>query len=186
MYHSTVYMSPIGRLILASEGSSLIGLWIEGQKYFGQTIEGKMVEKDELPIFTDVKNWLDRYFQGKNPSISELRLAPIGSEFRQTIWSILCEIPYGDTITYGELAQKAAKRLHKVKMSAQAAGGAVGHNPITIIIPCHRVVGTNGSLTGYAGGIDVKARLLEHEGVDISGMFAPKRDRANQIWDGEN
>lgn len=179
MYYLTIYMSPVGQLTLASDGSSLVGLWIEGQKYFGMTVGEEMVMRDDLPVFTDVKHWLDRYFQGKKPPISELPLAPIGSEFRQTIWSILCEIPYGKTITYGELAKEAAKRLHKEKMSAQAAGGAVGHNPISIIIPCHRVVGTNGSLTGYAGGLDVKVYLLEHEEVDMSGMFVPKRDRAN-------
>lgn len=179
MYYSTIYESPVGKLTMASDGSSLIGLWIERQKYFGMTVGEEMVVKDDLPIFIDARHWLDRYFQGRKPSISELPLVPKGSEFRQTVWSILCEIPYGKTITYGELAKEAAERLHKEKMSAQAAGGAVGHNPISIIIPCHRVVGSDGSLTGYAGGLDVKEYLLRHEGADMSGMFVPKRDRAN-------
>lgn len=174
MYYSASYQSPVGRLTLASDGSSLVGLWIEGQKYYGSPISEKMVVKEELPIFEKVRKWLDRYFDGAKPEIEELPLAPIGSEFRQSVWTLLCEIPYGETTTYGEIAEEAAKRLHKEKMSAQAVGGAVGHNPISIIIPCHRVVGSNGSLTGYAGGIDVKAHLLAHEGVDLSGLFVPK------------
>lgn len=115
--------------------------------------------------------WLDDYFAGNNPAIEALALAPIGNEFRQTVWQLLCEIPYGEVSTYGEVANLAAKRLGKERMSAQATGGAVGHNPIGIIIPCHRVVGANGSLTGYAGGINKKLFLLEHEGVDTSKLL---------------
>ena len=169
MYYLTKYISPLGKIMLASDGENLVGLWIEGQKYFESTIEGERVENDGLKIFSDVKAWLDRYFVGDKPDIGELPLAPSGSEFRQTIWKILCEIPYGETITYKEVAKRAAKRLNKQTMSAQAAGGAVAHNPISIIIPCHRVVGTDGSLTGYAGGINMKRYLLEHEGVDMGG-----------------
>ena len=113
------------------------------------------------------KKWLDRYFKGEKPQISELDLEPIGSDFAKNVWKLLCEIPYGEVTTYGEIAKKVAKIMNKSTMSAQAVGGAVGHNPISIIIPCHRVIGTNGSLTGYAGGIDKKIFLLKHEGVSL-------------------
>jgi len=165
MYYSTNYPSPVGILTLACDGEHLVGLWIEGQKYHGSTISEEMTEKDGMPVFDDAKKWLDRYFAGEKPAISELQLAPIGSEFRQKVWRILCEIPYGQIITYGDIAKKMAAKTHKKSMSSQAVGGAVGHNPISIIIPCHRVVGSNGSLTGYAGGIDTKIKLLEMEGV---------------------
>ncbi len=157
MFYKTTYNSPLGIITLCSDGSNLVGVWFDGQKYFASTIK-EMTEKNDLTIFSNVKNWLDRYFTGQNPKISELPLAPIGNEFRQAVWKLLCEIPYGETTTYGEIA----KRLGK-PMSAQAVGGAVGHNPISIIIPCHRVIGKNGSITGYAGGIDKKIKLLELE-----------------------
>jgi len=165
MYFSTTYPSPVGILTLACDGEHLVGLWIEGQKYYGSTISEEMTEKDGMPVLGAAKKWLDRYFAGETPAISELPLAPIGSEFRQDVWRILCEIPYGQIITYGDIASKMAAKMHKKSMSSQAVGGAVGHNPISIIIPCHRVVGSNGSLTGYAGGIDTKIKLLELEGV---------------------
>ena len=165
MYYFTTYPSPVGILTLACDGEHLVGLWIEGQKYHGSTISEEMTEKDGMPVFDAAKKWLDRYFAGEKPAISELPLAPIGSEFRQEVWRILCEIPYGQIITYGDIAKKMAAKMHKKSMSSQAVGGAVGHNPISIIIPCHRVVGSNGSLTGYAGGIDTKIKLLELEGV---------------------
>lgn len=167
MYFSTTYPSPIGTITLACEGDKLVGLWMDGQKYHGGIISEKMVANNAMPIFDVTRKWLDRYFAGEKPSIFELSLAPIGSEFRQEVWNILCEIPYGEVITYGDIARKVAIRLGKGSMSSQAVGGAVGHNPISIIIPCHRVVGSNGSLTGYAGGIDIKIKLLELEGVDI-------------------
>ncbi len=126
-------------------------------------------------ILIKTKKWLDEYFNGKKPEISELDLAPIGSEFAKNVWEILCEIPYGKVTTYGEIAKKMTKIMHKEKMSAQAVGGAVGHNPISIIIPCHRVVGANGSLTGYAGGIDKKIYLLKHEQVNMENLFVPKK-----------
>ena len=129
-------------------------------------------------ILIKTKKWLDEYFNGKKPEISEFDLAPIGSEFAKNVWEILCEIPYGKVTTYGEIAKKMAKIMHKEKMSAQAVGGAVGHNPISIIIPCHRVVGANGSLTGYAGGIDKKIYLLKHEQVNMENLFVPKKGTA--------
>jgi O-6-methylguanine DNA methyltransferase len=159
--------------MLASDGESLTGLWLEGQKYFAATVTEKMTEKADLPVFAAAENWLDRYFSGKKPAAAELPLAPGGGEFRRTVWSILCQIPYGEVITYGEIAREMAGRMKKERMSSQAVGGAVGHNPISVIIPCHRVVGANGSLTGYAGGVEKKLWLLEHEGTDMSRLFVP-------------
>lgn len=173
--YSTQYNSPLGNILLASDGKNLIGLWIEEQKYFVDNFEVEtMIIKDNLEIFIKTKKWLDRYFKLEKPSISELELAPIGSEFRTSVWKILCDIPYGETTTYGEIAKIMAKKLNKNSMSAQAIGNAVGHNPISIIIPCHRVVGKDGNLTGYAGGIDKKIKLLELEGVDLSKFYSPK------------
>ncbi len=178
MYYSTTYQSPIGIITLACDGESLAGLWIKGQKYHGDTIPEKMTERSDLPIFDKAKKWLDRYFAGEKPAISELKLSPVGGEFRQRVWSILCEIPYGKVITYGDIAAKIAKKMNRESMSSQAVGGAVGHNPISIIIPCHRVVGSSGSLTGYAGGIDIKIKLLELEGTDMSRLFVPPKGSA--------
>ena len=177
MISTANYGSPVGKILLAEKDGSLIGLWIEGQKYYLSSLKDDISEK-ETPVLTETKRWLDRYFAGDKPAISELKLAPVGGEFRRTVWELLCEIPYGEVTTYGKLADRMAARMGKEKMSAQAVGGAVGHNPISIIIPCHRVVGTGGSLTGYAGGIDKKVTLLAHEGVDMSGFFVPKRGTA--------
>ncbi|MDR0305234.1 MAG: methylated-DNA--[protein]-cysteine S-methyltransferase [Chitinispirillales bacterium] len=179
IYYLTAVSSPIGEITLGcDDNGNLAGLWIEGQKYHGNTIHKKMTVKNDLPIFNTAKKWLDRYFAGKNPAISDLPLSPDGSKFRQQVWNILCEIPYGEIITYKKIAKKLAVITGKKSMSSQAAGGAVGHNPISIIIPCHRVVGSNGSLTGYAGGINKKIKLLELEGVDMSGLFAPENGTA--------
>ena len=179
MVYSTGYASPLGAITLASDGDNIIGLWLDGQKYFAATVKGTVAEKPDLPVFARAKKWLDAYFSGKKPAISELPLAPGGGgEFRKAVWDILCEIPYGQCTTYGEIAKTMAARMDKKSMSSQAVGGAVGHNPISIIIPCHRVVGSNGSLTGYAGGIGKKVRLLEHEGVDTSKFFIPGKGTA--------
>ncbi|MDR1411674.1 MAG: methylated-DNA--[protein]-cysteine S-methyltransferase [Spirochaetaceae bacterium] len=178
MYYSTTYLSPVGLITLACDGDKLAGLWLEGQKYHSATISGPMIKKDDIPVFDAAKNWLDRYFAGGKPGISELPLAPAGGEFRQGVWGILCKIPYGGLITYGDIAKKMAVKMNKKTMSSQAVGGAVGHNPISIIIPCHRVVGSNGSLTGYAGGVAVKTKLLELEGVDLSPLFTPQKGTA--------
>lgn len=175
MFYRTDYKSPVGLLTLASDGTNLNGLWLCGQKYFGGTIPEEMKENGSIPVFDQAKDWLNQYFAGKKPLISDLPLAPIGGEFRQNVWEILCKIPYGQVTTYGEIARQIAEKLGRPTMSAQAVGGAVGHNPISIIIPCHRVVGTNRSLTGYAGGIDKKVWLLTHEGVDISQFTVPKK-----------
>ena len=174
MVYKTYYESPVGKLFIASDGENIIGLCIEGQKYYLDKIEKEGIEKDNLEIFDKTRNWLDRYFKQEKPKISELSLAPEGNAFRQCVWEFLCDISYGETITYGDLAKKVAKKLNKPSMSAQAVGNAVGHNPISIIIPCHRVVGKNGSLTGYAGGIDKKIKLLEIENVNMEKFFVPK------------
>lgn len=171
MYYSADYLSPVGKLTLAAGEDHLVGLWIEGQKYFMGKLKTKPEKREDLPIFMKTKEWLDRYFAGEKPDAGILPLAPEGSPFQQTVWKLLCEIPYGEVITYGALAKKAARRLHRESMSAQATGGAVGHNPISIIIPCHRVVGTDGNLTGYAGGIDNKIKLLTLEGIDTNRFY---------------
>lgn len=170
MIYTSYYESPLGKILLASQDNKLIGLWLEGQKYYLDSLAGERKENDQAEIFVTTKQWLTRYFAGEQPDIKELELAPRGSEFRQKIWKLLCEIPYGETTTYGELAKKMAQILNKEGMSARAVGGAVAHNPISIIIPCHRVIGTNGGLTGYAGGLDRKIKLLELEQVDMTDI----------------
>ena len=177
MIHTIHYNSPVGNLLLAERDGGLIGLWMEGQKYYFGNLKGKVTEQ-ETRMLTRSKAWLDRYFAGEKPEISTLKLSPIGSAFQQAVWELLCKVPYGQVTTYGEIAKEMAIRTGKARMSAQAVGGAVGHNPISIIIPCHRVVGTNGSLTGYAGGIDKKIKLLTHEGVDMTPFFGPKKGTA--------
>lgn len=178
MVYTAYYNSPIGRLLLAEKDAALVGVWMEGQKYYLGSLRDETEENPESSILQQAVIWLDRYFDGEKPKISELKLSPAGSEFRKEVWNILCEIPYGETMTYGEISQKMALNRGIERMSAQAVGGAVGHNPISIIVPCHRVVGTNGSLTGYAGGIEKKIKLLTHEGVDMDKLFVPKKGTA--------
>ncbi|MDR3336147.1 MAG: methylated-DNA--[protein]-cysteine S-methyltransferase [Treponema sp.] len=181
MNYTFEYNSPVGLLTIASDGASITGLWIKGQKYFADTLEpeNSVAETSamDLPVFERVKEWLTAYFSGKNPAFTP-PLAPKGSPFRQAVWKILCAIPYGEVITYGDVARMIAKQSGKEKMSAQAVGGAVGHNPISIIIPCHRVVGAHGSLTGYAGGIKAKTELLTLEQADMSKLYAPRKGTA--------
>lgn len=174
MIYKSYYQSPIGKLLLASKNNKLIGLWIEGQKYYLGDLKEELQENNEEEILVKTKEWLDRYFKGEKPQISELELEPIGSEFRKNVWKLLCQIPYGKVTTYKNIAENMAKIMSKNQMSAQAIGGAVGHNPISIIIPCHRVVGTDGSLTGYAGGIDKKIKLLELENVNTKCLYISK------------
>ncbi len=177
MLNTMYYDSPIGRLLLAEKEGALAGVWIEGQKYFLGSFNEDMKEKEDSKMLKETKKWLDRYFRGEMPQIDELSLAPSGNEFRKKVWKILCEIPYGEVTTYGEISRKIAKNRGIDKMSAQAIGGAVGHNPISIIIPCHRVVGADGSLTGYAGGIQKKIKLLKLEGADMEKFYVPKKVR---------
>ena len=156
------YLSPLGPLLLASDGTALTGLWFEDQHHLPPM---RMLEKarpDSLPLFDATFEWLDRYFAGRDPGATPL-LRPAGSPFQQAVWALLREIPYGKRTTYGILARELAGRQNRSTWSAQAVGGAVGRNPISILIPCHRVVGHNGSLTGYAGGIERKCRLLRLE-----------------------
>lgn len=178
MYYYTECESPVGPLLLAGSQNGLHGLWMKGQKYFAAHMPKECERFDHFPVFEAVREWLELYFSGQQPQTDSLSLAPVGSPFQQTVWSILLRIPYGQTMTYGEVAGQAAFTLGKTRMSAQATGGAVGHNPISIIIPCHRVVGKNGSLTGYAGGIQKKLFLLNQEGVDTSRLFIPSKGTA--------
>ncbi|MDR2945907.1 MAG: methylated-DNA--[protein]-cysteine S-methyltransferase [Candidatus Adiutrix sp.] len=179
MLYATDYASPLGcSLALVSNGDSLVGLWLDGQKYFAATVKSDVERKPGLPVFAAVKKWLDAYFAGRKPAVSDVPLAPQGGEFRQAVWEFLLQIPYGQCVTYGDIAKKTAARLGRETMSSQAVGGAVGHNPISIIIPCHRVVGAGGSLTGYAGGLDKKIQLLTHEGLDMSRFSIPQKGTA--------
>lgn len=177
MIYTYKYNSPLGILTIASNGEALTGLWLDGQKYFGDTMMNDKWQEKVLPIFEKTAAWLDIYFSGKNPDFVPTLLFNT-SPFRKMVWDILLTIPYGNTITYGEIAKKIAEKTGIEKMSAQAVGGAVGHNPISIVVPCHRVVGTNGSLTGYAGGIERKIKLLELENTDMSRFFIPKKGTA--------
>lgn len=154
---SCTYESPIGLLTLCADNDALRGLWIQGQKYFGTL---PMIPGDNA-ILERAAAWLNSYFDAENPRIDALPLRPEGSAFRRLVWDALCKIPYGEVVTYGDIA----KALGRGREVCQAVGGAVGHNLISIIIPCHRVVGSNGCLTGYAGGLDKKRWLLEHEGA---------------------
>lgn len=153
--------SPVGPLYIASNGSAITGLWLQGQKYFASTLSSDVKEED-LPLFDDAQAWLDAYFS-RMPLPPLPALAPHGTAFRQAVWKLLLEIPKGKTTTYGALAKQLQGR--GIPASAQAVGGAVGHNPVSLLIPCHRVLGAGGSLTGYAGGLAVKQFLLELEGA---------------------
>ncbi|MGN0594247.1 MAG: methylated-DNA--[protein]-cysteine S-methyltransferase [Hominimerdicola sp.] len=174
MLYRTNYNSPIGKLILMSNETELIGVWLEGMKCPLRISDNDISDKGNVKILWDTKRWLHRYFSGEKPHIGEISLNPNGSDFQKLIWKLLCEIPYGKTVTYGELADKAAKIMNKKSMSAQAVGGAVGKNPILIIIPCHRVIGKNGSLTGYAGGVEKKLDLLKIEKSNLNLHIAEK------------
>ena len=164
--------SPLGGITVASDGEALVGLWFDGQKYYAGTLDRAHEEK-ALPVFDEADRWLDVYFSGKDPDFTP-KLCMRAGRFRKTIWEILLTIPYGQTMTYGQIAEQAAGRLGLARMSPQAVGGAVGHNALSLIIPCHRVVGADGSLTGYAGGLDRKLRLLQLERADMDGLFLPK------------
>ena len=180
MYYQIKYKSPVGIMMVVCDGQQkhITGLWIEGQKYFQSTLSERPACGKGIPVLQKAKDWLDAYFAGKKPVPSVLPLKPAGSAFRQDIWKILCEIPYGSVLTYGEIAKQMALKMGREAMSAQAVGGAVGHNPISILIPCHRVVGTDGSLTGYAGGVEKKRFLLELEGAKLSDLYMPKTGTA--------
>lgn len=168
MYYMSSYKAPMGTLTLVSNESCLIGVWFEDQKYYMESVAKEDVVQQETDVLVRTKKWLDDYFAGRMPALITLPLAPQGSAFRKLVWHILCQIPYGQVRTYKEIANEVASYEGKDHMSAQAVGGAIGHNPMSIIIPCHRVVGTKGSLTGYAGGLDKKKALLQHEGANLT------------------
>ena len=170
------YDSPLGGITLASDGEALIGLWIDGQK-LSVDVLGQKHEEKRLPVFDETCRWLDIYFSGKDPGFTP-KLSMRTSAFRKKVWEIMLSIPFGQTMTYGEIAARIAREEGLKRMSAQAVGGAVGHNLISIIIPCHRVVGTNGDLTGYGGGIDKKVRLLQLEKALSDRFYLPKQGMA--------
>lgn len=176
MLYTCFYKSPLGGITMASDGTALTGLWFDGQKYFAEGIKPDAEEK-KLPIFDEAMRWLDIYFDGRRPDFTPpLNLE--GTAFRKEVWKLLLQIPYGQTTTYGELAAQLAALKGLKRMSAQAVGSAVGHNPISIIVPCHRVVGTGGSLTGYAGGLPKKLALLKLEGIDTAKFTLPAKSMA--------
>lgn len=171
MKYISEYESPLGKLILISDGESLNELCFDNKD-----ISKEIITNNDLPIFQTTKTWLDIYFSGNQPNFIPL-IKTSGSDFRKLVGDIMLSIPFGQTVTYGDIAKTVAKKLGKDKMSAQAVGGAVGHNPVPIIIPCHRVIGANGNLTGYGGGIERKLRLLKLEKVDTANFFIPKNRR---------
>ena len=173
MVYTTEYLSPLGTITLACDEEAIIGLWFNGQRYFGSILP-RQTERQERPLFQDARRWLDVYFSGRAPD----HLPPLrydSTPFRRQVCEIMLTIPYGSTMTYGQIAAEVAKRQGLANMSAQAVGGAVGHNPISLIIPCHRVVGASGSLIGYAGGVERKIQLLKLEGPDCIKLFVPKK-----------
>lgn len=170
------YESPLGGILLAADDAGLTGLWFDGQKYFANTLPPEREVRQTL-ILAEAARWLDCYFRGSEPDFLP-PLHPQGTAFQREVWDILLQIPYGQTMTYGEIARRLAEKRGLPRMSAQAVGGAVGHNKISVIIPCHRVVGTDGSLTGYAGGLDRKTALLTLEHADLSGCYKPTRGTA--------
>ncbi|MBO4500404.1 MAG: methylated-DNA--[protein]-cysteine S-methyltransferase [Bacteroidaceae bacterium] len=170
------YKSPLGGITLASDGEALVGLWFDRQKYYADVLDAEHQEK-RLPVFEDACRWLDIYFSGKAPGFTP-KLNMRTSSFRKRVWEIILTIPFGQTMTYGEISAQIAKEKGMKQMSAQAVGGAVGHNSISLIIPCHRVVGTGDRLTGYAGGIDKKVRLLQMEKALSDKLSVPKKGTA--------
>ena len=176
MQYTSHYESPLGNILLAADEAGLTGLWFEDQKYYAADLDKEHEEK-EISLFGTAKQWLDIYFSGKEPDFS-VPLHFIGTDFQKEVWEILCTIPYGQAMTYGGIAEWIAASRGVSRMSAQAVGGAVGHNKISIIVPCHRVVGTNGSLTGYAGGIERKMKLLSLEKAGTEHFFLPKKGTA--------
>lgn len=177
MQYTQRYHSPLGGILLASDGQALTGLWFEGQKYFGSTL-AQHHEQKALPVFEETARWLDTYFGGCEPDFTPPLSTQQFSLFRREVWEIMLKIPFGQTMTYKAIGEALARKRGAERMSAHAVGGAVSHNPISILIPCHRVVGTDGSLTGYAGGMDKKVRLLALEKADMSRLFVPQKGTA--------
>lgn len=177
MEYIRYYESPLGEILMSCDEKGLSGLWFVDQKYYAAGLGEEHQEKNTV-VFDRTREWLDIYFQGREPDFTP-PLHRKTTDFRKKVWEILLTIPYGYTMTYGEIADRIAAEKGLPHMSAQAVGGAVGHNAISLIIPCHRVVGTDGSLTGYAGGIDRKVKLLTLERADMSSLFVPKKGTAS-------
>lgn len=173
MFYITYHETPLGKVLLTSTGTALTGLYFKTQPTEFDAHTEKPVLHDNLPVFLQTKKWLDMYFKGQNPAPDVIPLEPRGNTFRQSVWYLLRQIPYGEVTTYGTLAKKIAIKIGR-PMSARAVGGAVGHNPISVIIPCHRVIGAGNNLTGYTGGLEIKIKLLKTEGVDLSNMSLPR------------
>lgn len=176
MVFTNDYPSPLGMITVACDEDAITGLWFRGQRHYGNVLPEK-VGQEETQLYAQAKQWLDIYFSGREPDF----LPPLRYDttpFRRMVCDILLTIPYGKTVTYGQIASEIRARTGAARMSAQAVGGAVGHNPISLMIPCHRVVGTNGSLTGYGGGIQRKVKLLELEHADMEGLFVPQKGTA--------
>jgi methylated-DNA-[protein]-cysteine S-methyltransferase len=171
MQYTSRYHSPLGDMLLAADDSGLTGLWFEGQRHFALNLDEEHEER-ETPLLTTTKQWLDTYFSGSEPGFT-VPVHLTGTAFQNEVWELLCTIPYGHTATYGEIAEKVAAKRGVRSMSPRAIGSAVGRNQISIIVPCHRVVGASGSLTGYSGGVDRKMRLLRLEHADTSSLFVP-------------
>ena len=176
MMYTMNYESPLGDILLAADDEGLTGLWFVGEKYFAEHLDPDHTEKP-TPVLLDAKKWLDIYFSGKKPDFTP-KLHLVGTDFRLSVWEILLQIPYGETTTYGKIAEILAAESGVKKMSARAVGGAVGHNEISIIVPCHRVLGSKGNLTGFAAGLDKKIKLLALENVDMKNIFVPKKGTA--------
>ena len=172
MHYLSHYESPLGPMTMASDGEHLTGLWFDGQKYDRSTIDSNAELKPHLPVFTQTTQWLDSYFGGTDPGFTP-PISVEGSDFKRMVSSIMLSIPFGATSTYAQIAAEVARRTGRRHMSAQAVGGAVGHNPISLIVPCHRVLASDGGLRGYAGGVDRKEWLLKREGVNVSGLSTP-------------
>ena len=167
----------VGRLFLASEGDVLAGCWFDNDRFFGDGILDVPTRNDGLPLFLAVRTWLDLYFSGETPDPREIPLAPAPSEFQALVRQAMLDVPYGETTTYGAIARRLATQTGR-RQSAQAVGGAVGRNPMCVIVPCHRVLGSRGNLTGFGGGLDTKVALLEHEHAMRETFRRPKRGGA--------
>lgn len=176
MHYTSTYQSPVGEMLLAADDIGIVGIWFRNKKYYARCLD-KDNKPKETSVIKELKHWLDIYFQGKEPDF-EPPIHMIGTPFQIEVWNLLCEIPYGTTTTYNEIAKKIAKNRGLERMSAQAVGTAVGKNSIKLIVPCHRVMGTNNSLAGYAGGIDKKITFLKLEGAFKEEFFIPKHTTA--------
>ena len=173
MSYVTRIETPLKPLLAASDGEAVVGLWFEGQSHFASTLGEEREPADDLPVFEALRSWLATYFEGRDPGPIP-PCSPRGTAFRLAVWGELAKVPYGTTVTYGELGSRVARALGRDSWSARAIGGAVGHNPVSILLPCHRVIGADGSLVGYAGGVETKLALLSLEGVDVSRLRSPR------------